>query len=120
MSKEQQIYQALKAAQSALNQIINTRLSGEHPDSYAVASLVDAAVKEAEQPKFYDVCNDYSLDPCEAPDLTNYKAEKAFVTCGIEDVPVTIYIERHDLEIHYLSATADAPSLKGFYCPDED
>lgn len=39
---------ALKAAQSALNQIPCKPLSGEHKDSYAVASLVDAAVKAME------------------------------------------------------------------------
>lgn len=39
---------ALKAAQSALNQIPRTRLHGEHRTSYEVAGFVDAAVLLAE------------------------------------------------------------------------
>jgi hypothetical protein len=44
-TKTGNLIDALKAAQSALNQIPRHKLNGEHVDSYAVAALVDSALK---------------------------------------------------------------------------
>lgn len=41
----QDLYDALKVAVDALNQIPNTRLSGERRNSYAVASHLDAVLR---------------------------------------------------------------------------
>jgi hypothetical protein len=69
MRNDRLILSALKAAQSALNQIPNTHLSaGRFERSYDVASLVDRAVYEAFAPRFVRIgygtatptmCGDY-------------------------------------------------------------
>ena len=62
---------------------------------------------------WFDVCNDYSLDSCEKPDLVGYVGFKTEVA----GVPVTVYAHNSDSdEVHYLSCDLpDGGMLQDMY-----